>query len=97
MLSYLRQIRKENSKIEEILDQGVLSIQQNSQDPYISTTPILYAMTLSFLTNLNQLLPSLSTPLLRQIFLCVLPRAKANPESPEPSKHKKKFDIEEDS
>jgi hypothetical protein len=72
----LKQICKENSKIEEILEKGVLSIEQNIQDPYISTTPILFSMTLSFFTNLNQLLPSLSTTLLRQIFLCVLPKAK---------------------
>jgi len=57
----------DNSKILKIFRDGVFEI-DNFDDPYISTTPILYSNASNFLDNILVLLPNLSANILHSIF-----------------------------
>lgn len=66
-LSKIKSVTKENEKISKIFENGFFEVESN-EDPYISTTPILFSNSLNFFDNLALLLPSLSAPLLHEIF-----------------------------
>lgn len=67
VIPMIKMVTKENEKISKIFEERVFLVEPND-DLYIASTPMLICNSLNFFDNLALLLPSLSAPLLHEIF-----------------------------